>query len=64
MEGTTLPEVAPQVDALDHAGDAADHLLALVAAGSPDYRPTPARRDAMVTLLTSIVRTIALQHST
>lgn len=54
--------LAAEAAAADHAGCAADHLLALVETNAPGYPVTPARRDAMVTLLISIVRTLTLEH--
>lgn len=43
----------------DHAAHAADHVLALVAAGDPTYRVTPEKHDTMVDLIRAVVRVVS-----
>lgn len=56
-----MPDIMHHEPTLDHAAQAAAHVLALVAAGDPSYRVTPERHDSMVALLESIVRMLALE---
>ena len=44
---------------LDHAGRAADHVLALVVAHDTSYVVTPEKHDAMVALVQAVARAMA-----
>ena len=55
-----MSQAAPEAHAPD-TDRVADDVLSLVVASVPGYRVTPARHDAMVTLLRSLVRTLALE---
>jgi hypothetical protein len=55
----SAPQPPVERDELDHAGRAADHILALVVAKHPTYQVTAEAHDCMVEMVQAVARLLA-----